>query len=67
MMRISDTTAEILLWRLSGACMIFHHRREDGDHMEIRDHGSVDLQNILRVLSEILSDRYKTQITVTAK
>ena len=34
---------------------------------EIREHGAPDLQEILRVLSEILSDRYKTQITVTAK
>jgi len=35
--------------------------------MEIREHGSLDMQNILRVLSEILSDRHKVQITVTAK
>ena len=35
--------------------------------MEIRDHGSINLQNLLRVLSDILSDRYKAQITVTAK
>lgn len=35
--------------------------------MEIREHGSPDMQNILRVLSEILSDRYKVQITVTAQ
>ena len=41
--------------------------RQGGDNMEIREHGSMDLQSFLRILSEILSDRYKTQITVTAK
>lgn len=35
--------------------------------MEIREHGSLDVQKLFRVLSEILSDRYKTQITVTVK
>jgi hypothetical protein len=32
--------------------------------MEIREHGEVNLQNLLRVLSEILSDRHKVRITV---
>ena len=32
----------------------------------IREHGSLDLEKLLRVMSEILSDRYKVQITVKA-
>ena len=35
--------------------------------MEIREHGSLDMQKLLGVLSDILSDRYKAQITVTAQ
>ena len=35
--------------------------------MEIREHGAPDLQKILSVLSDILSDRYKMQIKVTAR
>ena len=35
--------------------------------MEIREHGSLDMQKLLSVLSNILSDRYKAQITVTVK
>lgn len=32
----------------------------------VREHGSLDLEKLLRVISEILSDRYKAQITVKA-
>jgi len=35
--------------------------------MEIREHGTLDIQKLLGVLSDILSDRYKVQITVTAQ
>lgn len=35
--------------------------------MEIREHGTLDLQKLMRVLSEILSDRYKAQVTVRAE
>ena len=29
----------------------------------IREHGSLDLEKLLRVMSEILSDRYKATVT----
>lgn len=32
----------------------------------IREHGSLDLQKLLQVMSGILSDRYKVEIVVTA-
>lgn len=35
--------------------------------MEIREHGTLDVQKLLGVLSDILSDRYKVQIRVTAR
>lgn len=35
--------------------------------MEIREHGTLDVQKLLSVLSDILSDRYKVQIRVTAR
>lgn len=35
--------------------------------MEIREHGTLDLQKLMRILSEILSDRYKAQVTVRAE
>lgn len=34
--------------------------------MKITEHGSLDLQKLLGVMSEILSDRYKVRIAVTA-
>ena len=35
--------------------------------MEIREHGTLDLQKLMQILSEILSDRYKVQVTVQTK
>lgn len=35
--------------------------------MKVTEHGSLDMSRLLRVMSEILSDRYRTQITVYAR
>lgn len=35
--------------------------------MEIREHGTLDLRKLMQILSEILSDRYKAQVTVREK
>lgn len=34
--------------------------------MTVKEHGSLDLTKLLEVMSEILSDRYKVQIVVSA-
>ncbi len=35
--------------------------------MKLTEHGSLDPSRLLRVMSEILSDKYRMQITVSAR